>query len=71
MAKHFFFKRRENEIAEVTLKISALTSFLIFSALKFAAFINDLLFKIKKGSGKNTPFPWFKNCFPVAHIAYQ
>ncbi len=31
-----FFQRRENEMAEFTLKNSAITPFLIFYALKFA-----------------------------------
>ena len=31
-----FFQRRENEMAEVTLRTSAITPFLIFSAVIFA-----------------------------------
>ena len=43
----YFFQRRENEMAEFTLRTSAITPFLIFSAVKFAA-STDALATIEK-----------------------
>jgi hypothetical protein len=33
----YFYQRKENEMAEFTLRTAAITPFLIFSALKFTA----------------------------------